>query len=531
MSETLDVMLRDDLRLCCKDLSELGAELLARLPPPKGYTKIGKAREDVLVAFRVTDGDVDTYTVPIKKFTYEALKRCHEPEDVRKFEEIFERHELQQILIDAVDVVNKELGGEGDDGKHALTLGDFERFLDERGITIQTNAVTRDPILSGYGDAWRTFPTWCYSELVNGFSRITPNTVNDYAQYYADKNAVNPVWERIRGAVWDGKDRIELLCDALRVPRNDALSRVLVRKFLYQAILLVLQEEIPGRDSLRPAGVLVLPGVQGSGKSTFLQVLTFRDPTLTTDQPLNPDDKDSVSRCTAVWLGELGELNGITRRADRERLKRFLTSPRDRFRPPYGRSDVDYLRRTSYIATTNDEEFLDDPTGNRRWWTICCDLEKHGGKYDWDAENALDMVQLWRQAYEQTLNKGAEAYNLTPDELEQLNVRNAEHEKSLPGEDELRDFFERYQEYEREGKGVKYVLEKQTASEIRQRLSLYKVTPKQIGEALVKMGFEKIRATNERGIKNSRLYLFPRICYTSTSTNAELEAKKAAETQ
>lgn len=522
--QQIDVLRRDDLRHACKELSEFGVEILGRTPPPKGQRAIKDARENLVAAFGNQDSqDEETYTRPIARFCYECLRADRFAEgDVERFEEIMNQWGLYDLLKQVVEQINGE-----QEKKHALTLEDFETFLDEKGITLQTNVLTRNPVIVGFSGAWENFPTWCYSELVNRFSRVHTSTIQDFVNYYAEQNPVNPVWERIKGATWDGVDRVELLCDAIWIAPEDTFSRSLVRKFCYQAILLVLQEDKPGVESLRPAGVLVLPGEQKAGKSTLLNVLAFNDPELTSDQPLDVDDRDSVSRCTSIWLGELAEVNGVLRRADRERLKRFLTSRRDRFRKPYGRADVDYIRRTSYIATTNDEQFLDDPTGNRRWWTIVCNLEEHGNRFNFEAENALDKVQLWRQCYEQTLGQGEKAYDLTEAEMAQLRERNAEHEKPLPGEEELRDFMEQYQEAKRRGQSS-YVLERQTASEIKRRVpGLYSITPQQIGAALRKIGVEQTRSTSADGVKGARLYTFPRVHYLSNSVTAELERKEA----
>ena len=57
-------------------------------------------------------------------------------------------------------------------------------------------------------------------------------------------------------------------------------------------------------------------------------------------------------------------------RTDPERLKAFITAERDEFRLPYARSDTVSARRTSLSATCNSQEFLTDPTGSRRFWTV-----------------------------------------------------------------------------------------------------------------------------------------------------------------
>ena len=63
----------------------------------------------------------------------------------------------------------------------------------------------------------------------------------------------------------------------------------------------------------------------------------------------------------------------------------------DRFRPPYGKIYVDRPRQTVLVGTTNDDRWLSDPTGNRRYWPLAC---KHAD-LDWIAGN---REQLWAEA-------------------------------------------------------------------------------------------------------------------------------------
>lgn len=52
------------------------------------------------------------------------------------------------------------------------------------------------------------------------------------------------------------------------------------------------------------------------------------------------------------------------------RVKAFLTSREDRYRPPFGRATVTVRRSGLIVATTNREDFLCDPSGNRRFWVV-----------------------------------------------------------------------------------------------------------------------------------------------------------------
>ena len=75
---------------------------------------------------------------------------------------------------------------------------------------------------------------------------------------------------------------------------------------------------------------------------------------------------------------------GIGERAEID-LRRRSKQCVDTYRPPYGRLDVTVPRTSVIVGTTNRAEFLDDETGNRRWWPV-----RVGAAID------VDKLQAWR---------------------------------------------------------------------------------------------------------------------------------------
>ena len=64
--------------------------------------------------------------------------------------------------------------------------------------------------------------------------------------------------------------------------------------------------------------------------------------------------------------GELDSLN----RAEVTKVKQFVSSQKDRFRASFDRRPKDYLRQVVFIGTTNEDHYLVDITGNRRFWPV-----------------------------------------------------------------------------------------------------------------------------------------------------------------
>jgi len=183
-------------------------------------------------------------------------------------------------------------------------------------------------------------------------------------QLGASANAFHPVREFLLGLRWDGVSRLDHVASRiLRVRANSeeeaALAALLVRRWF---ICLVARALLPG---CKVDTALILEGA-GIGKSTFFRVIAgewFSD----TEMAL---DKDAMMQLRAAWIYEWAELENVMSRQSVSRVKAFLTSTEDKYRPPFGRTPVTVKRSGVIVGTTNNHEFLHDPSGSRRFWVV-----------------------------------------------------------------------------------------------------------------------------------------------------------------
>lgn len=179
-------------------------------------------------------------------------------------------------------------------------------------------------------------------------------------------------------------------------------------------------------------GVLVLKGGQGIGKTTFARKLL---PAAGSDWfieglSLNTKDKDSVMLATTHWIDELGEFSETFRKSSFDELKNFLTKSFDDIRIPYDKAPRREPRRTANIATVNDDTFLADKTGNRRYWVIDLDYI--------DLDTNIDVNLLWG-AVMVLWKDDKVSYGLTLEEINQLSRINAPYERVTDMEQVLID--------------------------------------------------------------------------------------------
>jgi putative DNA primase/helicase len=239
----------------------------------------------------------------------------------------------------------------------------------------------------------------------------------------ADANRYHPIKDYLRSLKWDGLPQIDVL--ATYFSDEDGIFPLYLKRFLIGAVAKVMT------DGRADNFMLALDGAQNIGKSHLARWLCPIDK-LFLESPLNPDDKDSRINLARFWIWEVGELGSVTKRADREALKRFITARTVKERLPYGRLPIEKPAITSFIGTVNNEAgFLNDPTGNRRY--AACTLTK----IDW-GYTQLDVNQIWAEAYHLYLE--GESHNLTAEEITRRDDINQKYMVPEP----LDDMIERY---------------------------------------------------------------------------------------
>lgn len=230
----------------------------------------------------------------------------------------------------------------------------------------------------------------------------------------ASSNRYHPVLDWILAKPWDGVSRLHLWHETLvlKDPKKAVFRDKLMDKWGLQGVA-VLKEPL----GISSPGAFVLVGDQNTFKTTWFTHLCPIADTIGTGLNLDPSNKDSVLKAIRYWIGELGELDSTTRRADVSMLKAFLSNNVDVVRLPYARRDTSFRRRTVFGGTVNGMGFLVDPTGNRRFWVVevlRCDVLP-----------PEVMQQVWAEYM--ALYQSGQRWHLDADTLTELNASNLDH--------------------------------------------------------------------------------------------------------
>lgn len=238
--------------------------------------------------------------------------------------------------------------------------------------------------------------------------------VRDAAMQLCLENVFNPVRDYLDSLSWDGIPRLDkLLVDYFGVD-NTPINRAIGRMLLVAAVRRVRE---PG---CKFDTIVVLEGRQGTGKSTALVVLAGKE-NFSDQDILALDAKAQMEAIEGVWLYEISELEGMSR-SEITKVKAFASRQEDRARPAYGRFRENRSRQCVFIGTTNEEGYLRDKTGNRRFLPVRTNAI--------DLEALLrDRDQLWAEACEAEAQ--GESITLDPglwEEAAQLQQDRMEHE-------------------------------------------------------------------------------------------------------
>lgn len=201
----------------------------------------------------------------------------------------------------------------------------------------------------------------------------------------AKMNPFHPIQAMLKRVKWDGKARLDTLFIRYLGCEDNAYTRSVARLTLVAAVTRAFE---PGHKF---DYVPILEGKQGIRKSTFISTLAkgwFAS--------MEGDFDDRVRMALIVkgkWIVEIPELSGF-RKSEVQTMKAYFSDTSDRVRFPYKARAETVYRQCVYLGSTNDDQYLRDTTGNRRYWPIACAVDEID-----TAALAAEIDQVWAEAY------------------------------------------------------------------------------------------------------------------------------------
>lgn len=204
-------------------------------------------------------------------------------------------------------------------------------------------------------------------------------------------------------------DYITKLCDYLFAIDKERFF-IQFKKMFVRSVACALDDSIFNKQAF-----ILVHSKQNSGKSTFCRWLCPPKLDNYITENLNTD-KDSLIALSENFIINLDELATLSK-TEINTLKSFFSKDKIKVRRPYEKKPISVPRRTNFVGSTNNQEFLTDYTGSVRW--LCFEIEK----IDWNYKNDINIDDIWRQAY--YLYKQGFKYELTFEEVEQNEKANS----------------------------------------------------------------------------------------------------------
>lgn len=223
----------------------------------------------------------------------------------------------------------------------------------------------------------------CVEQLLGFHSK---DIIDDALVQVACMHPYNPVQEYLLSRKWDGTPRLDTLFSDYFGDEDCPYTRAVARKSLVAAVARAME---PGCQYDQ---VPVVCGAQGIGKSTFFAKLggPWFSNSITTF-----DGKEAAEQLQGNWIIEIGELAALNK-TETNMVKQMLSRRVDEYRAAYARRTEKLPRRCVFFGTTNDRDYLKDPTGNRRYWPIDCTGKASKSVFDITEE---EIGQIWAEAF------------------------------------------------------------------------------------------------------------------------------------
>lgn len=211
----------------------------------------------------------------------------------------------------------------------------------------------------------------------------------DAIEYVANKNGFHPIKTYLDSLVWDGKPRVDMFLQTYMGAEDSIYTREAFRKMLVAAVARIYE---PGTKF---DTALIMVSHQGAGKSTLVQRLSkgwFND------SMTSMEGTKAYESIQNAWLVELAELSAV-KKSDIEVMKNFLSKREDTYRAAYAKRIKTHKRQCVFFGSTNEDEFLKDQTGNRRFFPVAVKWNSNSHYlFEKSFEDTID--QLWAEAKE-----------------------------------------------------------------------------------------------------------------------------------
>lgn len=315
------------------------------------------------------------------------------------------------------------------DGKHSNAFNFiYERYIFRFNLITGFYEVTPKKKKKGKKRVWvkynDRYKNKILLELMENSIEVPTEKVNIFIESEKCSPDYNPFAKYFKKLpTWNPKkdeDYIKRLSKTVKTESQKEFYQAL-RTFLIGVVACILNE-----DDVNDV-CLVFQSEQGVGKSRWMRKVLPKpfQSEYFYEGAIDTRNKDHNLYLSQYWFIHLDELESYTGRQIGP-IKAYITRQRVAERVAYGRYKGVYIRRTSFLGSVNDDKFLTDTTGNRRWLVFKVNEINY--------QHNINPDLFWSQAY--ALYKSGERGWFDTEDIKKINKRN-ERFRYITMEEEL----------------------------------------------------------------------------------------------
>lgn len=194
------------------------------------------------------------------------------------------------------------------------------------------------------------------------FKPIGREIMRDSIWYVAKRNKTDTAQDWLNSLVWDGKPRIVTFLSDYLGCEDSPYTR---------AVSLYLWTGLAGRvlePGLKADMIPVLQSPEGYRKSSAIEMIA-PSPEQFVELNFTEKDADLARKMRGALIGEIAELQGLRTR-ELEGILAWCSRRFEKWIPKFKEYSSTFPRRLMFIATTNEDEFLDGVRKHRRWLPV-----------------------------------------------------------------------------------------------------------------------------------------------------------------
>ena len=286
----------------------------------------------------------------------------------------------------------------------------------------------------------------------------------------------NPIQEYFENlSKWDcKKDYIKEFCTKVKTT-DDTYFKWVFEKWFVAMIACALEDDLLNHCAL------IFVGKQGIGKSTFIEkILPTELNEYIYSGKINPKDKDSIVLLSEKVLINMEEIGSFSK-SQTDLFKDLLTKSIIQLRRPYSIFSESFVRRASFIGSTNNNDVLADITGNRRFLVV--------EALEFDFSDYPNKHLLFAQGY--NLYRNGFQYWFDRSEIEKVNQANENFRQVSFEEYTLDRFFEVPKPHDKDPERYSATELIETIKTLLEEKSSKELSPVDMGKALSSRGFQK----------------------------------------